>query len=125
MIIYNPQDLKIECSDYILSLVSEELPYALKVPEDVAVELAARLRALRLERKWKQASLAERSGVTLASLRRFERTGAISLKHFLRLVFALGRLEDFDTLLRQAPAASLDELEARLARPEGPRRGTR
>jgi transcriptional regulator with XRE-family HTH domain len=99
-------------------------PYVLKSPEEVAAGLAMRLRELRLARNWKQATLAERAGVTLASLRRFERTGQVSLKHLLRLVFVLGRLDEFECLLQRAPASSLRELEAMVA-PIKPRRGTR
>lgn len=81
-------------------------------PEDTAQQLAKKVRALRLARNWKQATLAERSGVTLASLRRFERTGLVSLQNFLKLAFALGRLDDFESLLQPPDAGSIAELEA-------------
>ena len=93
-------------------------------PEKVATQLAWRIRELRLRRKWKQATLAQHAGVTLASLRRFEQTGHISLKNLLRLSFALGRLSDYEGLLQPPAASSLAELEASLAR--SPRqRGTK
>ena len=98
-------------------------PYSLRTPEEAARDLARKARQLRLGRKWKQATLAERSGVTLASLRRFERTGQISLKNLLRLSFALGRLDDFEALLHQPEAGSIRELEA-MAAPARPKRGT-
>ena len=82
-------------------------------PEEVAVGLAERVRQLRLLRKWKQSTLAEAAGVSLASLRRFEQTGQISLKSLLRLSFALGQLSEFDELLPLPAAGSLAELEAR------------
>jgi transcriptional regulator with XRE-family HTH domain len=99
-------------------------PYPLSTPEEVARELSQKAQRLRLARKWKQSTLAERSGVTLASLRRFERTGQVSLKNLLRLSFALGRLGDFDNVLHQPEAGSIAELES-LAAPSGPKRGTR
>lgn len=68
-------------------------------------------------RKWKQSTLAERAGVSLASLRRFEQTGQISLSSLLRLSFVLGRLSDYDALLRLPPAESIAALEARAAVP--------
>ena len=58
------------------------------------------------------------------SLRRFERTGQVSLKNLLRFAFALGRLDDFRALLQQPEAGSIRELEARAAAPR-PKRGTR
>jgi len=86
--------------------------FSLLTPEQVSQTLAGRIKALRLARGWKQATLAERSGVSLASLRRFEATGLASLQHLLALAFALNRLDDFDALLQAARASSLAELEA-------------
>lgn len=91
--------------------------YSLKTPREVRASLAARLRALRLARGWKQTTLAERSGVSLASLRRFEASGKVSLEGLLKLAFALDRLDDFDALLVPPPASSLAELEAAEKRP--------
>jgi transcriptional regulator with XRE-family HTH domain len=98
-------------------------PLTFETPEEVAKKLAARLRALRLARGFKQRTLAERSGVSLGSLRRFESTGQISLGSLLDLAFALHRLDDFQPILEPPPAASIAELEAREARPPARRRG--
>ncbi len=106
-----------------MSLMKTENPYPLHTPEEVAHELAQKTRRLRLYRNWKQTTLAERSGVTLASLRRFERTGEMSLKNLLRLCFALGRLNDFQSVLLRERAESIRELEAMAAAPR-PKRGT-
>jgi transcriptional regulator with XRE-family HTH domain len=91
--------------------------YSLQTPEQVSQSLAARLRALRLARGWKQITLAERSGVSLASLRRFEESGKVSLQNLLDLAFALNRLDDFDALLQPPRAASIAELDAAETRP--------
>ena len=65
-----------------------------------------------------QTTLAERSGVSLASLRRFEESGRISLESLLDLAFALHRLDDFESLLKPPPARSIAELEEAEKRPE-------
>lgn len=91
--------------------------FSLETPEQVSQKLAARAKALRLARGWKQITLAERSGVSLASLRRFEDSGKISLQSLLDLAFALNRLDDFDTLLQPPRASSLAELERAEQRP--------
>ena len=91
--------------------------FSLETPETVSKTLAARIKALRLARGWKQATLAQRSGVSLASLRRFEESGRVSLQHLLELAFALNRLDDFDALFQAPPASSLAELEAGEKRP--------
>ncbi len=94
------------------------------LPESCAVDLGAKAKALRLTAGWKRTTLAERAGVTEASLKRFERTGQASLELVLRVAFALGRLTEFEGLLEPPPARSLDELERRLERPL-PKRGVR
>ncbi|MFL6199409.1 MAG: helix-turn-helix domain-containing protein [Thermoanaerobaculia bacterium] len=96
--------------------------FSLATPEQVGKTLAARVKELRLARGWKQATLAQRSGVTLASLRRFEESGRVSLENLLDLAFALNRLDDFDALFQAPRASSLAELEAgekRAARKRG------
>jgi transcriptional regulator with XRE-family HTH domain len=86
--------------------------FALHTPEDVARQLAERVKALRLRRNWKRATLAERSGVSESSVKRFERTGHVSLENLLKLAFTLDRLEELTSLFVPAPAASIQELEA-------------
>ena len=46
-----------------------------------------------------QSELSNRSGVSLGSLKRFERTGNISLLSLLKLTHVLGRLDDFESVL--------------------------
>ncbi len=56
-------------------------------------KVADSLRAIRLEKGFTQAGLAERAGVSLASLRKFEQKGLISLESFFKLAMALGCLD--------------------------------
>lgn len=51
------------------------------------------MRLLRLEKGLTQEGLSERSGVSLASLRKFEQKGLISLESFFKLAMTLGCLE--------------------------------
>lgn len=53
--------------------------------------------------------MAERSGVSLGSLKRFESQGKISLESFLKLAHLLGRLEEFNHLLH--PTENMDEIK--------------
>lgn len=57
-------------------------------------KVAENMRSLRLQKELTQAGLAERSGVSLASLRKFEQKGLISLESFFKLSMALGCLEN-------------------------------
>lgn len=95
--------------------------YSLHTPEKVAASLAERLRELRLASGLKQATLAERAGISLGSLRRFEQSGQASFELVLRLAWALGRLDDFADLLSASQPQSLAQLEALYS--QGPKRG--
>ncbi len=97
------------------------LTFAWIGPTDVAQALAQRAKAVRLLQGWTQATLARRAGVTLASYRRFEATGKSSLELVLKVAHALGRLDEFASLLAPPPASSIEELDARAA-PSIPKR---
>ncbi len=102
-------------------------PLLFNVPSDVLRHLADRVRALRLERAWKQSTLAKRAGVSLPTVQRYEQTGRTSVETLLRLCHALGHLDGFAELLRPAAASSLAELETREEARTGPtrKRGSR
>jgi transcriptional regulator with XRE-family HTH domain len=81
--------------------------------QEIQEGIASRLRTLRLELNLSQQTLAEKSGVSLGSLKKFEQTGQISLESLLKLALVVGRMNDFKTLFAQSPsskALSLDEL---------------
>lgn len=69
-------------------------------PNDIAKELAKHHKALRKQLKLSQAEMAERSGVSLGSLKRFETTGQISLESLLKLAHLLNRLSDFQPVFQ-------------------------
>lgn len=52
------------------------------------------IKSLRLYFGLTQDGLAKRSGVPLSTLRKYEKTGLISLKSFFKLLLVLGRLEN-------------------------------
>ena len=60
--------------------------------------LVERFREVRRESKMSQVTIAQRSGVSLGSIKRFERTGEISLTSLLKLAFVLGYEDDFNNL---------------------------
>ena len=75
-------------------------------------KLAEHARARRLQMELTQEGLAERSGVPLPTLRKFEQKGAISLESFLKLQMVLGGLEDIlkATQIKDAPFSSIDDV---------------
>lgn len=71
-----------------------------KLPFDVLKDIAQKHRNIRKQLKLSQVELSERSGVSLGSIKRFEQTGQVALESLLKLVFILGRLEEFETILK-------------------------
>ncbi|HEX8244180.1 MAG TPA: helix-turn-helix transcriptional regulator [Longimicrobium sp.] len=93
------------------------LPIELQTPGEIARSVAGRVKALRLQRKWTQEELAGRAGLTLATYRRFERTGRIALERLLRIAVILDARAGFDQLFALPPAQSLAELAERTRQP--------
>jgi transcriptional regulator with XRE-family HTH domain len=89
----------------------------LLTPAEMGQSLADRVRALRLLKGWTRETLAQRSGVTAASLKRFETTGKASLELALKVAHALDRLWEFGGVLGPPPARSIEELERRAVKP--------
>ena len=71
-----------------------------KVPSQVQLELASRFREIRRNKKISQSQLANKSGVSLGSIKRFEQTGQISLESLLKLAHLFDRLSDFDAIFK-------------------------
>lgn len=80
-----------------------------KKPYDFLLDIAARHKVLRKQAGFSQSELAQRSGVSLGSLKRFERTGQISLESLLQLTDVLNRLNDFEAILQ--PLENLEAIE--------------
>lgn len=74
-------------------------------------QIARRAVAGRLARGWTRGELAERSGIAVDTLKRFEQTGQISLVRLLKIAVALDSLQEFSGLFQEPAASSLDELE--------------
>ena len=66
---------------------------------------------MRLKRLIKQAfKLADKSGVSLGSLKRFERTGEISLSSLLKIALVLDSLKEFERLFDKPEYTSIEEI---------------
>lgn len=85
----------------------------IETPKDVITGIASRCRRRRLELNITQVGLAERAGISVATLRVFERSGKISLKGLVEVAAVLGDLPAFTELLAEKEKfASLDEVIA-------------
>ena len=59
--------------------------YTLNSTDDIAMKLANDFRARRIEKNLTREQVAERSGVAVSNLVRFEQKGLISLKNFISI----------------------------------------
>lgn len=79
-------------------------------PKALAGMLAEKVRQFRLNLNLSQQALADKSGVSLGTLKRFETTHEISIKHLLMLAVALQATEEFNGLFPDPPFYRLDDL---------------
>jgi transcriptional regulator with XRE-family HTH domain len=75
-------------------------------------KLAEHTRARRLQMELTQEGLANRSGVPLPTLRKFEQKGSISLESFLKIQMVLGGLDDIlkAIKIKNTQFSSIDEV---------------
>ena len=82
----------------------------IKTPIEYGLEIAGNLKKLRKRRKLSQQALAERSGVSYGSLKRFEQTGEISLESLLKIALVLDAAAPFEALFKPAEIKSIREI---------------
>ena len=87
---------------------------ALISPSIAQEKIAQNLKERRLQMNLTQEGLSVRSGVPLATLRKFEQQGVISLESLLKLMMVLGMLEAMveATKVSQTSFSSIDEVIA-------------
>jgi transcriptional regulator with XRE-family HTH domain len=94
----------------------------LHTPATLMTLLATRAKELRLKQNITQEALARRSGVSLGTLKKFERTGRISFESLLRLAITLGASEGFEKIFLQDESLPIS-LDTLLAAPKKRKRG--
>ncbi len=83
-----------------------------KSQPEYSSELMQRVRDIRKRQHISQVLLAQKSGVSLGSVKRFESTGEISLTSFIKILMALGRDSELDGLLARKEYTSIQEVIA-------------
>jgi transcriptional regulator with XRE-family HTH domain len=76
------------------------------------LKIADHIRARRLSMELTQEGLAQRSGVPLATLRKFEQKGIISMESFLKILMVIGGIEELLGVLKPSKPnfKSIDEV---------------
>ncbi|MCD6322298.1 MAG: helix-turn-helix transcriptional regulator [Clostridiales bacterium] len=79
-------------------------------PAEISTLIANRLRAIRKRRRWSQELLAEKSGVSHGSIKRFERTGEVSFVFLIKIAIALNCESEIEQLFSDVPFNSIQEV---------------
>ena len=86
---------------------------SIKSPFDMAIEIAKKYQEKRLRLNLSQKSLAEKSGVSYGTLKKFEQKGKISLESLLKIALILDEMHIFEELFSKEGErlpSSIDEL---------------
>ena len=81
-----------------------------KTPNEIAKSLAEKIKQQRKKLKISQENLAQKSGVSLGSIKRFETKYEISLQSFIKIAIALDLDSDFENLFSNKTYTSIDEV---------------
>ncbi|MCR5202507.1 MAG: helix-turn-helix domain-containing protein [Lachnospiraceae bacterium] len=84
--------------------------YTFDTPSDIAIKLAQKMKSIRKRRKITQKQLAARSNVSYATLRKFEKTGKISLESFIKISMELGLTSELNNLFSVPVYNSIEEV---------------
>ncbi len=100
--------------------------FKLSVSSEILRTLGQRLRAQRLAQALAQRDLAQMAGLSLGALRKLEHDGQCSLETLVRVVQALGLVEELEDLfvLKRHSIAQMEQMEAVSQRQRAPRRKT-
>jgi transcriptional regulator with XRE-family HTH domain len=109
--------MKDRINDNILSLIE-------RTPDLLMLGIAERVKQRRLEKTWTQKMLAAKAGVSLASYRRFESSGEISLRSLVMLAFALDMTDEFKELFNSKTYRSIEDI-IKAGQPKQRKRGNK
>lgn len=85
-------------------------PFVWETAEELNQKLAQRIRNIRHRRSISQEKLAEMSGVSYGSIKRFETSGQISLISLTKIAIALDLADELRILFTQAPYKDIQEV---------------
>lgn len=100
------------------------MSFNIKTPDDIRQELASRAKDRRLGMDLSQEGVARRAGISTGTIKRFEKTGDISIDSLLKIALVLEALNEFEDIFKSKAFAptSIDDL---LKEPHKPQRGRR
>lgn len=77
-------------------------------PAEMGKELAKRVTAIRLQKTWTREKLADMARINIHSLKRFERSGQISLERLIAIAEALDMQQEIERLFKPRHRIDID-----------------
>lgn len=84
--------------------------YLLNNVDEISKQIAADFRHRRVEKGLTREQMAERAGVAVSNVVRFEQKGLISLKNLIGLAMALGYTSEIKSLFSNPKYSTMEEL---------------
>ena len=97
--------------------------HSLKSSAELAKDISKRAKQKRIHLNLTQQELAERSGVSFGSVKRFEQKGEISLKHLLQIAIVLRTAGEFESLFKEQRYQTIDDVIREKSKTERKRAG--
>lgn len=94
-------------TDNILSLLES---YTLSSVDEISRDIAKDFKQRRIEKNLTRELVAEKSGVAVSNIVRFEQKGLISLKNLIGIAMALGYSSEIRSVFAQPKYATMEEL---------------
>lgn len=79
---------------------------------EICIELAKRLTAIRLQKTWTRDQLAQFANINVHTLKRFERTGQISLERLIAICHALENQAEIEKLFKPRQRVDIQNWQA-------------
>lgn len=94
-------------SDNMLSVLEN---FVLSDTDDIAMQIANDFKQRRIERNLTREQVADKSGVAISNLARFEQKGMISLKNLINIATALGYTSELKAIFSVQKYDTMEEL---------------
>ena len=85
---------------------------SLMTDKEILAILSAKAKSLRLQKNLRQSDLARKSGLSLPTIRVFEKTGLISFANLIKITRALGVIETLCALFPPLPMMDIEQMIA-------------
>ena len=87
------------------------MPFVFQTPETLLRAIASKAKAQQLAAKLTRRTLALKSSVAEANIKRFETTGQISFHNLLKIAYTLDCMDDFEPLFNEKPPKRIADLQ--------------